>query len=123
MSPSHLRRGNLVNYRVDGNIITIEAKDILEGERMDIRVWSIIYKPILLTDGWLLRFGFEKDADNNFETKDVLIQYWSHKNEFYYVTNHGLLCKRINYIHELQNLYFALTGEELNHGDRENLNG
>lgn len=113
MSPSHLRIRNLVDYRIVGNTIAIQAKDILEGENKDIRVWSMIYKPIPLTNEWMLRFGFEKDEDGNFETIDVLIQYWDHKNQFYYVTNHGCLCKVIKYVHELQNLYYALTGEEL----------
>jgi hypothetical protein len=80
------------------------------------------YTPIPLTGEILLKCGFEKD--------DVF------KNMFKYLNNHdcdtnkltfreeeGFICfdgikyrtllKHITHLHQLQNLYFALTGEEL----------
>jgi len=43
---------------------------------------------------------------------DVLIQNWGY-NDFHYVTNHGCLDRKLEHVHQLQNLYHALTGEEL----------
>ncbi|MDP9954687.1 hypothetical protein J2X97_000324 [Epilithonimonas hungarica] len=65
--------------------------------------------PISLTEEWLLKFGFEKTK--NF--KYIHNKLPNHKivfgNGFYlsYVIN------EIKYVHQLQNIHFALTGEEL----------
>ena len=83
-------------------------------------------KPIPLTEEWLLRFGFEKgnkvykDAFSiNLLKTDLYLRkcyyggyYWGFNLE------NKLDCefndaKSVKYVHQLQNLYFALTGEEL----------
>lgn len=63
--------------------------------------------PIKLTEKWLVRFGFEQ------RSYDILM-----KNGVSFVERNGVWHlsgyeKTINFVHELQNLYFALTGEEL----------
>jgi len=71
--------------------------------------------PIPLTEEWLLKFGFKRTNKYDFE----LI-----KNDFHFYTSsdffngNGFICFnefdiKIKYIHELQNLYFALTNKEL----------
>ena len=90
------------------------------------------YKPIPLTEDWLLNYGFEKviyeSDDFGYETNYELdikgVGYISYsddfscalfgskessKNELGFLPNWDN-CK---YVHQLQNLYFALTGEEL----------
>ena len=66
------------------------------------------FAPIPLTEEWLLKFGIDNDkevdnfpvwVDNGFCSIEL---YGGHE------TRHP--CK---YVHQLQNLYFALTGEEL----------
>ena len=66
------------------------------------------YQAIPLTEEWLVRFGFDY----------LDLRFWSSKlcihlkdNEFYVLYEQGRLF--IQYVHQLQNLYFALTGEEL----------
>ena len=68
-------------------------------------------EPIQLTEEWLLNFGYEvtfvdfrhfyklKDLylDDNFQPCDTFIRY------------------DLKYVHQLQNLYFALTQKELNY--------
>lgn len=74
---------------------------------------------IPLTEEWLLKFGFEEMEFENcfsinyapFEFKVELLP----KEDFIIFKNrnentHHAQCK---YVHQLQNLYFALTGEEL----------
>ena len=67
--------------------------------------------PVPLTEEWLEKFGFIKNSTSwtNWETptgvKEVRI---SIQNK--YLFYNGMMIK---YIHQLQNLYFALTGEEL----------
>ena len=70
----------------------------------------INYQPIPITEEWLERFGFNglsKEDSNGFELiyNNVIGYRLSIQGQYQY--------KEIKYIHELQNLYFALTGKEL----------
>ena len=73
------------------------------------------FRPIPLTEEWLLKFGFVFDSygeyckgayslDNEYTDKGV-----------YNFVIHKETCLdiEIKYLHQLQNLYFALTNEEL----------
>jgi hypothetical protein len=67
-------------------------------------------EPIPLTEDWLERFGFEY-SDLNGDSglwKIPPFQIYGKYNQFIY--DYEL---DVNYVHQLQNLYFALTGEEL----------
>lgn len=79
------------------------------------------YKSIPLTEEWLLRFGwiwnedcksYEKypngDARMHLAYRDINGSYTM----FNYVLK-ATIAEQISYVHQLQNLYFALTGEEL----------
>jgi len=68
--------------------------------------WSVkAIKPIPLTEEWLTKFGFKKD--DGFFNKDGV----------WLTPDFGLdginPFKPIKYVHQLQNLFFAITGEEL----------
>ncbi len=74
--------------------------------------------PIPLTEEWLLKFGFEKllIGDGNEYLIDVNGLGWSINIKSKYVGFDYLENTEIAkclYVHQLQNLYFALTGEEL----------
>ena len=73
-------------------------------------------KPIPLTEEWLIKFGFDSNGDDN--------EYWVHDGmRNFSFLNQGVDFKVfdsgdvtvcfIKYVNQLQNLYFALTGEEL----------
>tara|TARA_R110001606_G_scaffold40313_1_gene110243 strand:+ start:319 stop:702 length:384 start_codon:yes stop_codon:yes gene_type:complete len=69
------------------------------------------FTPIPLTEEWLKRLGFEY-SDLNGDSglwKIPPFQIYGKYNQFIY--DYKL---DVNYVHQLQNLYFALTGEELN---------
>mgnify|MGYP003650274405 CR=1 FL=1 len=79
---------------------------------------SKYYTPIPLTEEWLVRFGFERTsygrkfkgfhlgASSRVLATDVLSGFsWEQVVDEKYL--------RILYVHQLQNLYFALTNEEL----------
>ncbi len=123
MKANELRIGNF--YNQFGNVTEVTwscIKDLLVAS--DSQLWC---KPIPLTEEWLLRFGFAIDksySDPSIFTMTVLYThfylspafdggyYWGFTNdegdnsEFY----DG---RAIQYVHELQNLYHAITGEEL----------
>lgn len=72
--------------------------------------------PIKLTEEWLLRFGFKKAIESeytmdSFQRNNILL--WN-KNLDFSVLIFTPTRTEIKYVHQLQNLYFALTGEELN---------
>jgi hypothetical protein len=78
--------------------------------------------PIPLTEEWLLKFGFEKDDVFNkiftyLRLHDLCINKLSFRKSEGFICYDGFkyrtLLKHIQYVHQLQNLYFALTGKEL----------
>lgn len=80
-------------------------------------------KPIPLTEEWLLKFGFKKyvsddnDIDIDFQisfhkksSEGLIVQLFMDSNAVIFFSHSGIsLCS----VHHLQNLYFALTREEL----------
>ena len=70
-------------------------------------------KPIPLTEQWLLDFGFETTSIRTYELPNTrgLVIISKMKGEFLIKLNTNTIW--IKHIHQLQNLYFALTGEEL----------
>jgi hypothetical protein len=71
-----------------------------------------LINPVHLTEKWLLRLGFEWD-----EITYSIGNIWLAECENgYNVWLHGLsmgITTRVKHVHQLQNLYFALTGTEL----------
>lgn len=124
LQATDLRIKNLVEY--NGRIFEIDtiAKEFptLNTQEFGIGVvdWNNI-KPIPLTEDWLLKFGwvwneecksYEKhpngDIRMNLQYRDLSNSYTM----FNYVLK-ALIAERIFYVHQLQNLYFALTNKEL----------
>lgn len=116
MNAKDFRIGNLVEY--DNRIFEIdtiaEEFPTLNTDEFGIGVvsWANI-KPIPLTEDWLLKFGFKK-------INHIYGYYfWSlskGKIDIYEkkTTFRGYSVLHIEHVHQLQNLYYALTGEELN---------
>jgi hypothetical protein len=138
MQSIELRLGNYI-YQTKGGIsmpsgpaIKVLSIGIFEIEHCffneipaQIEIWTKTetryLTPIQLTEEWLLKFGFEKHGDCDAYPKG----YYSHGNlqvnlddqfspaisdpegNAHYIGN------SCEYVHQLQNLYFALTGEEL----------
>jgi len=70
--------------------------------------------PIPLNTNWLLKLGFEYNDNiglyqNGGFDVDIEDGVYCH----FYLNEYGDWYKDIEYVHQLQNLYFALTGEEL----------
>jgi hypothetical protein len=115
MKANELRIGNWVrwNYeeRSEGNVYPVEYGYELD----DIKNNPNIVKPIPLTEEWLLKFGFEFDKGCSYWkseielTKDTMEEYFT----AFDCRGFGFCEKEIKHVHQLQNLYFALTGEEL----------
>lgn len=125
MQANELRVGNLLHYVNEPELVlpdVVEVESITEyGINLpvedDISVSSVDYnfddlEGIPLTEEWLLKFGFQKKDLGNFEHHFNGFPLQKNQECFLYFTfNHRY--RDVKYVHQLQNLYFALTGEEL----------
>jgi hypothetical protein len=134
---SELRIGNLVeypNWNNDGSKAYFKIRDIyFDDGRIGLTNGSIIIpatklaylKPIPLTEEWLFKFGFEK---LNTKMSDCFVfqkGLWrvaikdNIEKTYEWVLWHERISpptwclSRFEYVHQLQNFYFALTGKEL----------
>ena len=121
MKAEELRLGNLVsnmNPRHNDSILTIESI----GDNHEVNVFYRKYllsefKPIPLTEEWLLKFGFEfhinANCQNFYYEKDAFICIRADEDFEWFRYYNGDFYHELKYVHQLQNLYFALTSEEL----------
>ena len=74
-------------------------------------------KPIPLTEEWLVKFGFELEDEKIYyhldSYEDIYITKTSYSFSIYNATHFTNIKQGIKHVHQLQNLYFALTNEEL----------
>jgi hypothetical protein len=109
-----IRLGNLINVRGDatrkraGTYLFVTPRvisDIVTGHAVD-------YESILLIPEWLGKCGFKYDE-----------YHFKHENRHHIVCHPeggfvyrvpGVSLVEVKYVHQLQNLFFALTGTELN---------
>ena len=129
MEAKELRLGNLILYRdeprevssISKFTITFYNEYWVDDPIIDLDFFRL--KPMLLTDEYLLKIGFEKHHMDYFFKRydiddfrsEVEISESSDGNGF-------ILCVSYNeywigepflYVHQLQNLWFSLTGKEL----------
>ena len=124
IKPQELRIGNYV-FDIDGDVLQVgEILDIgvkFKGTSLSSRYEKI--NPIPLTEEILLKFGFEKREHKSFFKGKELIYFTFTSNKYGFliwntIQNQWWVLGKISisqpiYVHQLQNLYFALTGEEL----------
>jgi len=126
MKATELRIGNWVEIQgIQSKIILVDTEGcICENEYCeDFENNNITQnlQPIPLTEEWLERFGFDSVA-LGYEIDDRFITLRPEEDEnggfdlFIMIANieQPMYITYIDYVHQLQNLYFALTGEELN---------
>ncbi len=117
---SELRPCNMAStISEEPEIIVIDGIDAVEetisgSGLLDVSVEDI--EPIPLTEEWLKMLGFE-GKDSDWWTNGVIELGYISQEEFYEaeLTFPNMKWRRLElrYVHQLQNLYFALTGEEL----------
>jgi hypothetical protein len=118
MKANELRIGNLLRDKVsktelevielsENNIIT----KVIDRSKFPLKDgWGIEYIP--LTEEWLLKFGFDKKG-NKGKLNVILSGNFGYKNGKTYFNSWVILESQPKYVNQLQNLYFALTSEEL----------
>jgi len=109
MKPTELRLGNLTSAGVVTEI-NADCFYVHDGESSLKSAWFDI-KPIPLTEEWLLKLGFESNAyQDRYENKVIHIEC----NKLRGATELWIdRMPHIKHVHQLQNLYHAITGQEL----------
>lgn len=142
MKANELRIGNLMNFPFTNEIV--EVVGINAHESIDLRLNKTIIntisfrknlnlycepidkiKPIILTEEWLLNFGFKKIDYHRFKINpSKIFDYYytasTHDCSFrFYNDDIITYISDVYYVHEIQNLYYALTGKELTFKNQE----
>lgn len=132
LQAKELRVGNTVFFPFHNENVEIIGLPLLENGKQGIQVFTKgtqlceelkdQFKPIEITEKILLKFGFKK-VNNKFFKLEILkcglIHFYKKDNNSFYCElgqNWGLTLGFLNglkYVHQLQNLYFSLTREEL----------
>lgn len=121
LSAKDLRLGNNLQDEI-GNIYTVrrlnteDDDDILVNEKMNLKTLNYDVFGIPLSEDVLLKLGFEKYSAENFKHQkvDKLRAYLQPIRNGYGIYLEGCYSlPNIKSVHQLQNLYYALTGEEL----------
>ena len=125
--------GNLLKR--NGIVVTIDARSIFDIWNND-RIDKLGYEPIRLTEDWLLRLGFKKEEKSPSKNHGNYYSIWlmDYKYSFSYAAfredwgfyhsytdalkdedndKFDFISCGIKYVHELQNLYYSLSHEEL----------
>jgi hypothetical protein len=73
-----------------------------------------MFEPIPLTEEWLLKFGFVKIGEYWYKERFFIEMLFGRLNLRITINNaESAYASSVQYVHQLQNLYFALTGNEL----------
>lgn len=122
MKANELRIGNYYQYAGNYGIVTTRLKGIKINEfgfYSDLDDTNLgICKPIPLTEELLLKFGFKKsnNLNNRYEIEHIGVVMLNNNNCLYiydYYNEVHVSLSLFKYVHQLQNLYFALTQTEL----------
>lgn len=109
MDAKELRIGNLVTGGSRGKLVVVTA-ELIKG----ISDGVCVYNAIPLTEEWLFKLGFKLNTRVHSNGSDCVVSkdlswigIYSERMEDDAIFN----CPK--YVHQLQNLYFCLSGEEL----------
>jgi hypothetical protein len=114
---NELRLGNYIEYGEYNYVkVTFDIFSMIHDDMQDDA-----FQPIPLTEDWLLKFGFvhsKTDKSNVYKLGSIFRFVYCFEGKFkgkdmLMFGNIQLDKKNHLYVHQLQNLYFALTGEEL----------
>jgi hypothetical protein len=116
MEATDFRIGNKVNLFIENQTQEIEIEKIEKNYINNFSITSI--KPIKITEKWLLKLGFtienRLNGDIEYSYKDyryILLK--KEKYDGYLFCDNNIVLRDLEFIHELQNIYFALIQIEI----------
>jgi len=117
MKANELRLGNYVNHNIENKAYKVETLSVAPNG--DVLVLHGYFphctldfvSPIPLTEEWLVKFGFKGIGLPLYLSTGYFEFVW--RKELFLDIEGQWMSVKCEYVHQLQNLYFALTGEEL----------
>jgi hypothetical protein len=114
LQSKELRIGNFIE-NTDSQMASYMVVNADVIKQNELKMYASL-EPIPLTEEWLLKFGFEESMSWTY-----VIELQGNLKLVYYLGEKGWSIgfktysdfSNLEYVHQLQNLYFALTGEEL----------
>jgi hypothetical protein len=124
MKAKDFRIGNLVYYHIEDPMDERKEWDEISPiDYDDLRCFETYkdnseYRPIPLTEEWLLKFGNTEKSNrfpNEITILDRFLFIWKESYKYWYVitSKSKEYLTKIEFVHEYQNFIFALTDEEL----------
>lgn len=119
INANELRLGNALEYLVEDCVDNssewmlniVDAADIVDAASNE-SIFNKYYQPIPITPEILEKCGFVRNSlMDSYELGKYSVRY----SMMYYEGHEVSELNTCKYLHQLQNLYFALTGEELNY--------
>jgi len=122
MNANELRIGNFIYFIIcnkeDSKLDELKKMTVDSNDFKYIQNDSSLFEPIPLTEKWLSDFGFKKTNESEevewYSLNGFEIAIHEEDGKVYFVYQHMVLRHIIN-VHQLQNLYFAITGTELSY--------
>ena len=127
---NQIRIGNFIQLKNENYITTVEPSTFSLGVMINVN-----YEPVPLNIDWLIKFGFIKEEEDtemfykeiihNSQYIEIFEDYDDETDDLFvgYITNDlmndtinmvdPIFLNQINYVHQLQNLYFGITGSDL----------
>ena len=119
MDANELRLGNyVIGISNTPEVIELISKDEVDTDLHDCLKITLA-DPIPLTEEWLLKLGFVRNSNTGISyTLDSYPQIDFYSDSIEIITHcedgeNPIIIEHIKHVHQLQNLYFALTGKEL----------
>ena len=112
---NELRIGNFLIH-VNGEIEKVHSVRYINGRSKINGAQADQFNPIPLTEEWLVNLGAEEvGIGTNLFEYDRFYLRWHPQFKYWYVTQlvSGEYITKVEFVHEWQNLVFALNGEEL----------
>jgi hypothetical protein len=114
MKAEELRIGNYIKSSTTDELIIVSAYTITQIVE---HPWKA--KPIKLTEDWLEKLGFTEKIINEHTLRQTIYQ-----SKYYFISLiklgdyfkliiDGKIYRTTDFVHQLQNVFYALTGEEL----------
>jgi hypothetical protein len=124
MKNKDLRIGNITNFGIVCEILNTDMSNSFRVKDEDgceyKSCWADI-QPIPLTEDWLIKFGFINSKLDYYTIDELEFRFYftyvglSERRDYHFILYNNLnpIGCDVKHVHQLQNLYFALTGEEL----------
>lgn len=118
MEAKELRIGNLTREKLNKTIYEITANGLLYLIACENEAKEIAIEPIPLTEEWLIKFGFFYSESLKMYLLKIQKEKWICWSKEKGLTMQDVSrilfeYKKIKYVHQLQNLYFATQLDEL----------